>query len=225
MFEEGNIVFVSNPKSVLFKARARIISPVPGTSEYFVEIINEDLLMFEADKHDKRARFHESELTIWEDLDIGSVVTVIDAPAEYYIFGGFQGQIIGYDPEVNEFLVLFHPEHVDLLPHNATDEQRQKYFTRSQLRKDDNWIPENEAVILFGKGKYYHLNPLEEKFVPGSECMHEGCNNPIVRRCMVNIHGTLHQHDLCHKHAQQYHGKRIPGPFPNKPPKQQAKAG
>src|SRR5690606_3516278 len=101
--------------------------------------------------HEKRARFHESELTRWDDLDIGSVVTVIDCPAEYHIFGGCQGQIIGYDPEVKEFLVIFRPEHVRSLPHCATDEDKQKYFSRSQLRKDDNWIPENEARMLFGE--------------------------------------------------------------------------
>lgn len=222
MFEKGVTVSINSPGSDLTGALARIICNVPGTDEYFVEIINEDLLLYKADKHDKRARFHESELTLWEDLDIGSVVTVIDAPAEYRLFGGCQGQIIGYDPEANEFLVIFRPEHVASLPHCATDEDRQAYFSRSQMRKDDNWTPENELEIVF-PNRWTVLYRLPDKFIAGKECMREGCSKPTVKRCMFNIWGTVQQRDLCSEHSQFYHGACIDGPFPDKRPQREVK--
>lgn len=141
----------------------------------------------------------------------GNVVTVCWPDT---VCDGKQAQVIRIDPVTNEVLVKLGPKDEYLLG-GCSDAEKEIRFQESQLRKDEDWSPENMAIILFGQNHFHSLYVLKEKFVPEEECSHKECHEPNTQRIMVNVWGCVAQHDVCAKHAKQYHGKMIDN-FPSK---------
>jgi hypothetical protein len=150
---------------------------------------------------------------IKEEIVMERIVTICLPDSN---FNGKQGKVVGKDPKTKELLVILGPKDEYLLGHCSAEEEKQIRFKEAELRTDDEWLPENKAILLFGRSMWHTIQTLKKKFVPGGECMHKGCLETTIKRIMVNVWGCVAEFDVCAKHAKEYHGKCIDC-FSNKP--------
>jgi hypothetical protein len=155
-------------------------------------------------------------------LKKGTIVTILAPKSD---FNGKQGEIVSWDEKNKLYIIKLNPRFEYLVGAGLSGDDKYVRFEETELRTEDDWEPLNKVHTLFGRDMWHTVEYSESKFVPGEECCHQGCHKKASRRIMVNVWGTVLEEDVCDEHAKMYHGKCIDGPFPNKPPKQQAKAG
>ena len=86
------------------------------------------------------------------------------------------------------------------LPYGQIEVSKEKII-EEELR------PEVVAKSLFDQ--FWTLNTLIKPFDPNSICMHEGCQEKVHRRIMVNCWGQVYEYDCCKEHADKYHGSML----------------
>lgn len=137
-------------------------------------------------------------------LQVGNIVTVLLECR----FEGKQGRvsaIVHDDDEDGPIEVWFGPECEDLLG-PSSQEANNTRFLETELQIDEDWSPETIAYRLFA-GSLSYFYDLGYPFVPGSECILEGCPHKAVIRGVCNVYGSVYALDLCEVHKEEYHGK------------------
>lgn len=139
-------------------------------------------------------------------LAVGDIVTVTLKECIYF---GIQGQVM----EVNEDGDPGGPIGVKFNkwkdPWAAIQKDRPTVrFLESFLRKDDDWDPEIRVLECYGKYLCRSFFQLPDPFDPTkpSPCKTKGCVYLAVRRCLINIVGSVYEVDLCADCAKEYHG-------------------
>ena len=90
-------------------------------------------------------------------------------------------------------------------------------FLEMELRKDEDWSLEVKVYQCYGHNMWHSIATLKEPFDSKKICKAEGCTNLNVRRCLVNIWGTVYEIDFCETCATAYHGM-LGESFPRKAP-------
>ncbi len=138
-------------------------------------------------------------------VKIGDIVTVVSEESMYH---GEQGEVVeindGDDDGDGPIGVKFDPWQI--LYHVSQPEECIVQHRDDQLRVDSGWSCKTLAPRLYPH--YYHTTiSFQYPFDPALPCMHEGCREPLARRCVFNIVGSVCEVDLCCAHATEIHGK------------------
>jgi hypothetical protein len=136
-------------------------------------------------------------------LSIGDIVTVTLEECTYF---EKQGQVVEIvadgdsdGPIGVKFgrwceVIAFNEEHITVR------------FEEPELRKDLDWSLEVKVFQCYGDDLWHSLYALKYLFDPAGTCKAEGCQEPNVRRCLINIWGSVYEIDLCKTCATAYHG-------------------
>ena len=147
-------------------------------------------------------------------MNLGDIVTVRCPKST---FDGAQGEVVKVLPESEEedVMVKLGPAKSYLVGHCLTEEEGWIAFYEKDLRKDEDWDWENRVILTFGKNNWHTVFTKKEKFVPDQPCDHRDCDQLTTRRILVNVWGSVIEHDVCEQHAKHYNGKCV-DEFPGK---------
>jgi hypothetical protein len=70
------------------------------------------------------------------------------------------------------------------------------------------WEQEDALDALFGR-MWTIIFPKPEPFAPGSPCEFDLCDAVASGRILVNVWGTITEHDACDRHRAFFHGKNL----------------
>jgi hypothetical protein len=79
-------------------------------------------------------------------------------------------------------------------------------FEEVELRKDPDWSLQVKVFRCYGNDLWHSLYSIPEPFDPQKQCKAKGCQDLNVRRCLINIWGSVYEIDLCENCAKAYHG-------------------
>lgn len=143
-------------------------------------------------------------------IEVSNIVTIMGKLDDNNYWAGVQGQVVEIvqgDDHNGDVCVKIGLKHQYLLGHCMTDEEKIIRFNKDELQKDDDWTPENKALMLYGSNYWHHIRYFTEPLNPDKLCMREDCPNQRTSRIMVNIWGTVCEYDVCDKCKEDWHGK------------------
>jgi hypothetical protein len=139
----------------------------------------------------------------------GTVVTVFTPDT---VFTGKQGilEVDATNP-TQDVGVRFGRELSYLFGFSFKPEGEVVEFPAGQLRPDADFTIEIRVERLFGRNCWNQVYSFKKPFDPaaGHECNREGCTARATKRILVNIWGTVCEHEVCGPCAEQWHGKLV----------------
>lgn len=136
---------------------------------------------------------------IWQ----GAIVTVVGGETSYEDEQGRVVEVCNDGDEDGPIGVLFRREQIMHYVHAPS--QQVVRFLPSDLRVDDEWCVKELAIRIYGN-MFHSLTDLTIPFDARNVCMHDGCDEVVIGRAMMNSWGTIIRRDLCLKHYSRYHG-------------------
>lgn len=136
------------------------------------------------------------------DLQIGDIVTVID---EDLMLFNHQGKIVEIEDDEDEdgpIGVRFSRSSRSVFGIDWRNENLIR-FLEKQLRKDDDWTLENQAIQKFGTRMWHTLYEAPWPFSEQNLCMSEEHMGEIpnaTKRILINYVGSIYPIDVCKDH-------------------------